>query len=171
MLKLALILAFSPELRRLNEDSLLSVDCIHLIRKLLGTTSVCKRNKSDGVVRDAITDQSTQHARKFVSLAVDTWAHAHRYYSILPTCGHALNRSVNKWFSVNRGRIVPRSGSSKRSRTVLCKCKRAVKTHYTSEKYPPSEKRSPIRSKAIIKTTLQSVSKHSHRYIYLCIGC
>ena len=27
-------------------------------------TSVGKRNKSDGVVRDAITDQSTQHARK-----------------------------------------------------------------------------------------------------------
>ena len=39
-------------------------------------TSVCKRNKSDGVVRDAITDQSTQHAHKFVSHAVDTRAHA-----------------------------------------------------------------------------------------------
>ena len=68
-------------------------------------SSVCKRNKSDGVVRDAITDQSTQHARKFVSHAVDTRAHAHRYYRILPTCGRALNRSMNKWFNVNRGRL------------------------------------------------------------------
>ena len=58
-------------------------------------TSVCKRNKSDGVVRDAITDQSTQHARKFVSRAVDTRAHAHRYYRILPTCGRTLNLSMN----------------------------------------------------------------------------
>ena len=95
VVKISINLAFFHELRRLNEDSLLSVDCIHLLRKLLGTTSVSKCNKSDGVVRDAITDQSTQHARKFVSRAVDTRAHAHRYYRILPTCGRALNRSMN----------------------------------------------------------------------------
>ena len=96
VVKISINLAFFRELQRLNEDSLLSVHCIHLLRKLLYTTSVCKRNKSDGVVRDAITDQSTQQARKFVSRAVDTRAHVHRYYRILPTCGRALNRSMNK---------------------------------------------------------------------------
>ena len=100
VVKISINLAIFRELRRLNEDSLLSVDCIHLLRKLLGTTSVSKCNKSNGVVRDAITDQSTQHARKFVSRAVDiysTRAHAHRYYRILPTCGRALNRSMNNY--------------------------------------------------------------------------
>ena len=96
VVKISTNLAFFRELRRLNEDSLLSVDCIRPLRKLLRITSVCLRNKSDGVVRDAITDQSNQHARKFVSHAVDTRAHAHRYYRTLPMCGRALNRSMNK---------------------------------------------------------------------------
>ena len=95
LLKLALILPFSVNYGTLTRTdfSLLTASVLSA-SYILGTTSVCKRNKSDGVVRDAITDQSTQHARKFVSRAVDTRAHMHRYYHIIYYYLHAGTHST-----------------------------------------------------------------------------